>query len=56
MSDPRVLICDDNAEFRMGLRALLEVNGVDVVGEVSDGSEVVRSRGGGCSPTSCSWT
>jgi DNA-binding NarL/FixJ family response regulator len=43
MSDPRVLICDDSAEFRTGLRTLLEASGIDVVGEVADGSEVVQA-------------
>lgn len=41
MTDPKVVICDDNAEFRAGLRALLEVNGVAVVGEAADGGQVV---------------
>lgn len=43
MTDPiRVLIVDDNAVVRMGLRNLLEANpGIEVVGEGADGNEGV---------------
>jgi DNA-binding NarL/FixJ family response regulator len=37
----RVLIADDHALFRDGLRGLLEARGVDVVGEARDGREGV---------------
>ena len=35
----RVLIVDDQALFREGLRALLEAQGVEIVGEAGDGKE-----------------
>ena len=38
----RVLIADDQALFREGLRAVLTANGVDVVGEASNGVEAVE--------------
>ena len=38
----RVLIADDQALFREGLRKVLEANGFDVVGEASDGEEAVQ--------------
>ena len=34
---PTVLIVDDHAAFRVGVRALLAVDGYDVVGEAVDG-------------------
>jgi len=34
---PTVLIIDDHAAFRAGVRALLAVDGYDVVGEAADG-------------------
>jgi DNA-binding NarL/FixJ family response regulator len=34
---PTVLIIDDHAAFRVGVRALLAVDGYDVIGEASDG-------------------
>ena len=37
----RVLIVDDHPLFRDGLRSLLEVRGIDVVGEASTGREAV---------------
>ncbi|OYO16055.1 DNA-binding response regulator [Enemella evansiae] len=37
----RVLIADDHALFREGLRALLETAGVDVVAEAADGSQAL---------------
>lgn len=40
----RVLIVDDHALFREGVRSLLEVEpGIDVVGEVEDGRAAVRT-------------
>jgi DNA-binding NarL/FixJ family response regulator len=38
----RVLIADDHALFRDGLRSLLEARGVDVVGEAENGPEAVE--------------
>jgi DNA-binding NarL/FixJ family response regulator len=38
----RVLIADDQALFREGLRKVLEANGFEVVGEAGDGEEAVR--------------
>ncbi len=38
----RVLIADDQALFREGLRKVLEANGFDVVGEASDGEEALQ--------------
>lgn len=41
----RVVIADDHALFRDGLRSLLEARGIDVVGEARDGREAVtRAR------------
>ncbi len=37
----RVLIADDHALFRDGLRSLLEAHGVDIVAEAKDGSEAI---------------
>src|SRR6202011_4179517 len=37
----RVLIADDHALFRGGLRSLLETRGVDVIGEAGNGREAV---------------
>jgi DNA-binding NarL/FixJ family response regulator len=37
----RVLIADDHALFRDGLRSLLEARGVDVIGEARNGREAV---------------
>ena len=37
-----ILLADDHPMFRQGLRALLEREGFDVVGEASDGHEAVR--------------
>ncbi len=34
---PTVLIIDDHAAFRVGARALLAVDGYDVIGEAADG-------------------
>jgi len=38
----RVLIADDQALFREGLRQVLEANGLAVVGEAADGEDAVR--------------
>ena len=38
----RVLLADDHALVRQGLRALLEREGFQVVGEANDGNDVVR--------------
>ena len=38
----RVLIADDQALFREGLRKVLETNGFEVVGEAADGEDAVR--------------
>lgn len=38
----RVVVADDHTLFRQGLVALLERGGLNVVGEASDGHEVVR--------------
>jgi DNA-binding NarL/FixJ family response regulator len=38
----RVLLADDHAVVRHGLRALLEKDGLQVAGEASDGQEAVR--------------
>jgi DNA-binding NarL/FixJ family response regulator len=38
----RVLIADDQALFREGLRKVLEANGLEVVGEAGDGESAVR--------------
>ncbi len=38
----RVLIVDDHALFRDGLRSLLEARGIDVVGEAANGREAVE--------------
>ena len=38
----RILLADDHALFRQGVRALLQLDGYDVVGEAGDGTELVR--------------
>jgi two-component system response regulator NreC len=38
----RVLVIDDHLMFRQGLKALLEREGIDVVGDASDGREAIR--------------
>jgi DNA-binding NarL/FixJ family response regulator len=38
----RVLLADDHAVVRFGLRALLELSGMQVIGEASDGREALR--------------
>jgi DNA-binding NarL/FixJ family response regulator len=43
----QILICDDHAEFRQGLRALLDTApDLDVVGEAADGEEAVNAAAG----------
>lgn len=38
----RALLADDHAVVRYGMRALLELSGVQVVGEAADGREAIR--------------
>jgi DNA-binding NarL/FixJ family response regulator len=38
----RVLLADDHVVFRQGLRAVLQQEGLEIVGEASDGLEAVR--------------
>ncbi|TDP94370.1 LuxR family two component transcriptional regulator [Leucobacter luti] len=40
---PRVLIADDHAMIREGLRMILEQQGIAVVGEASDGATAIRN-------------
>jgi DNA-binding NarL/FixJ family response regulator len=40
---PSVLIVDDHGEFRASARALLELQGFDVVGEVEDGEAALAA-------------
>ena len=42
MSTVRILVADDHGIVRKGLRLILERHGFEVVGEASDGREVVR--------------
>jgi DNA-binding NarL/FixJ family response regulator len=44
-SEIRVLLAEDHALFRQGLRELLDVEGLSVVGEASDGITAVRMAG-----------
>jgi DNA-binding NarL/FixJ family response regulator len=39
---PRILLADDHAVVRFGLRALLEISGMEVVGEAGEGREALR--------------
>jgi len=41
-AEVRVVLVDDHAVFRNGLRELLEERGIDVVGEASDGATAVE--------------
>ena len=43
MTDPRVLIADDQALVRTGFRMILASGGIDVVGEAADGAEAVAA-------------
>src|SRR6266480_5516743 len=38
----RVLLVDDHLKMRQGLKALLEREGLDVIGEASDGRDAIR--------------
>lgn len=40
---PRILIVDDHAAFRVGVRALLAVDGYDVIGEAADGRSALEA-------------
>jgi DNA-binding NarL/FixJ family response regulator len=40
---PTLLIVDDHAAFRASARALLEADGFEVIGEVTDGVEAVQA-------------
>jgi DNA-binding NarL/FixJ family response regulator len=42
---PRILLADDHLIVRQGLRALLERDGLEVIGEAADGHEAVRLAG-----------
>jgi DNA-binding NarL/FixJ family response regulator len=43
MSAPNVLLADDHAAIRTGLRIMLETHGIVVVGEAADGDVAVRN-------------
>lgn len=46
MTDPlRVVIADDQAMVRSGFRLILEANGIEVVGEATNGREAVEQAG-----------
>jgi DNA-binding NarL/FixJ family response regulator len=52
----KVLLVDDDALVRAGLRMILSsAEDLDVVGEVDDGAARSR-RSANCVRTSCSWT
>jgi DNA-binding NarL/FixJ family response regulator len=40
---PTVLVADDDAEVRLELHALLEQEGIAVVGQAADGAETIRA-------------
>lgn len=42
MNEKKILIADNNPEFRIGLRSFLSKKGYNVVGDCSDGYEAVR--------------
>jgi DNA-binding NarL/FixJ family response regulator len=53
----RVLIADDHAIVRLGLRALIATEpGLEVVGEAADGTDAVRQAHRVCARTSSCWT
>ena len=43
MTEPTVLLADDHAAIRAGLRIILEAQGIVVVGEAADGDVAVRN-------------
>ncbi|MEV8249994.1 response regulator transcription factor [Microbacterium sp. NPDC076768] len=43
MSEPTVLLADDHGAIRVGLRIMLEAQGITVVGEAADGDVAVRN-------------
>lgn len=43
MSEPTVLLADDHGAIRVGLRIMLEAQGITVVGENADGDVAVRN-------------
>ncbi|MHC9063269.1 response regulator transcription factor, partial [Nitrospira sp. CMX1] len=44
MSDLRVMIVEDHALVRAGMRALLQkISGIEVVADVGDGAEAVKA-------------
>lgn len=43
MTAPRVLLADDHAMIREGLRIMLETDGIEVVGEAADGAVAIRN-------------
>ncbi|GAA1783603.1 response regulator transcription factor [Luedemannella flava] len=45
MTEPRVLIVDDQELIRAGFRLILTMRGIDVVGEAGDGAEAVAAAG-----------
>ncbi len=52
MSTIRVLIVDDHAVVREGLRTFLELqDGIEVVGEAADGEQAVQQRARARRPT-----
>lgn len=43
MTEPRVVIADDQALVRIGFRMILTARGIEVVGEAADGAEAVEA-------------
>lgn len=43
MTAPRVLLADDHAMIREGLRLMLSTHGIEVVGEAADGAVAIRN-------------
>ncbi len=43
MTSPRVLLADDHAMIREGLRIMLAASGIEVVGEAADGAVAIRN-------------
>ena len=43
LTEPRVLLVDDHDLFRVGLRNLLEEQGVQIVGECTNGTDALRA-------------